>query len=116
MKNTSYPVFRPLLNYVFFPFSRISQESRRQSIDSQLSAALGEFTAGRKAGSTPVPPFTSLGVSGGRVKPRHKRKKHQGKRSRIGLYSRRGSTTSQESQLGAQVNSSSYFQDYVWYS
>ncbi|XP_034246116.1 smoothened homolog isoform X2 [Thrips palmi] len=83
--------------------SRLSNESRRQSLDSQLSFALGEFTAGRKAGCTPVPPLTSLGVSGGRVKPRHKRKKHQAKRSRIGLYNRRGSSTSQESQLGAQI-------------
>lgn len=82
---------------------RVSLDSRRQSLDSQLSAALGEFTAGRKAGCTPVPPLTSLGVSGGRVKPRHKRKKHHVRRSRIGLYSRRGSTTSQESQLGTQI-------------
>lgn len=82
---------------------RVSLDSRRQSLDSQLSAALGEFTASRKAGCTPVPPMSSLGVQGGRVKPRHKRKKHQSKRSRIGLYSRRGSTTSQESQLGAQI-------------
>lgn len=82
---------------------RVYPESRRQSIDSQLSAALSELTASRKAGSTPVPVLPSLGVSGGRVKSRTKRKKHQGKRCRIGLYSRRGSTTSQESQLGAQI-------------
>ncbi|KAK3921765.1 Protein smoothened [Frankliniella fusca] len=81
---------------------RMSLDSRRQSLDSQLSAALAEFT-GRKAGCTPVPPMTSIGVLGGRSKARQKRKKHQSKRSRIGLYSRRGSTTSQESQLGAQI-------------
>jgi smoothened protein len=92
-----------------FLFSRVSVESRRHSLDSQVSVQIAEVTATRKAVATPMPTAASAMVSGGRGRKarnrRHRREFGRVRNSRVGpLFVRRGSTTSQESQLGAQVS------------
>jgi hypothetical protein len=83
-------------------------ESCRHSLDSQVSVQIAEMTATRKAAATPMPTVAATTVSGGRGrKPRNRRHRREfghSRNSRVGpLFVRRGSTTSQESQLGAQV-------------
>jgi len=70
---------------------RVSLESRRQSLDSQLSVAVGDI-GGRKP-ATPIG-----GVSGGRVKSRRRQRRRNG-----AFSTRRSSSTSQDSQLSVQV-------------
>lgn len=82
-------------------------ESRRHSLDSQVSVQIAEMTATRKAAATPMP-RASAAVSGGRGrKARNRRQRREfgrSRNSRVGpLFVRKGSTTSQESQLGTQV-------------
>ncbi|KAJ4447540.1 hypothetical protein ANN_09547 [Periplaneta americana] len=86
---------------------RVSVESRRHSLDSQVSVQIAEVTA-RTAAATPMPAASTATVSGGRGrKTRSRRQRREFGRirsSRVGpLLIRRGSTTSQESQLGAQI-------------
>ncbi|KAJ9592920.1 hypothetical protein L9F63_015425, partial [Diploptera punctata] len=88
---------------------QVSVESRRHSLDSQVSVQIAEVTATRKAAATPMP-ASSAANSGVRVrgrKPRTRRHRREFGRTRstkVGpLFVRRGSTTSQESQLGAQI-------------
>ena len=81
-------------------------ESRRHSLDSQVSVQIAEVTATRKAAATPMPAKVGgTGVRGKKTRNRHHRREFRRTRSsRVGpLIVRRGSTTSQESQLGAQV-------------
>lgn len=72
-------------------FRRVSVESRRNSLDSQISVKIEELKTTRKVASS--------------RNRREKRRRDFGKsRSRkVGPLFRRGSTTSQESQLGAQI-------------
>lgn len=84
-------------------------ESRRHSLDSQVSVQIAEMTATRKAAATPMPTTATTTVSHGRGRNarnrRHRREFGRSRNSRVGpLFVRRGSTTSQESQLGAQVS------------
>ena len=68
-------------------FRRVSVESRRNSLDSQISVKIEELKTTRKVASS---------------RSRSKRRKEfRNSRSRKGNFFRRGSSTSQESQLGA---------------
>ncbi|XP_043253743.1 protein smoothened [Colletes gigas] len=77
---------------ISFSVRRVSVESRRNSLDSQISVQIAELKTTRKVAST----------SRGR---RGKRRRDFGKSrsGKVGPLFRRGSTTSQESQLGAQI-------------
>ncbi|XP_006616295.1 protein smoothened [Apis dorsata] len=77
---------------ISFSVRRVSVESRRNSLDSQISVQIAELKTTRKVASS----------SRGR---RGKRRRDFGKSrsSKVGPLFRRGSTTSQESQLGAQI-------------
>ncbi|XP_069696692.1 protein smoothened isoform X2 [Periplaneta americana] len=93
---------------ISYSVRRVSVESRRHSLDSQVSVQIAEVTATRKAAATPMPAASTATVSGGRGrKTRSRRQRREFGRirsSRVGpLLIRRGSTTSQESQLGAQI-------------
>lgn len=84
-------------------------ESRRHSLDSQVSVQIAEVTARRKAAATPMPTMAAATASGGRGRKTRNRKNRRefgrGRNCRVGpVFVRRGSTTSQESQLGAQVS------------
>jgi len=90
-------------------FVRVSVESRRHSLDSQVSVQIAEVTARRKAAATPMPTTAAATASGGRGRKTRNRKNRRefgrGRNCRVGpVFVRRGSTTSQESQLGAQVS------------
>ncbi|KZC04568.1 PREDICTED: protein smoothened [Dufourea novaeangliae] len=77
---------------ISFSVRRVSVESRRNSLDSQISVQIAELKTTRKVASS---------SRGRRVKRRRDfRKSRSGK---VGPLFRRGSTTSQESQLGAQI-------------
>ena len=77
---------------ISFSVRRVSVESRRNSLDSQISVQIAELKTTRKVASS----------SRGR---RGKRRRDFGKSrsGKVGPLFRRGSTTSQESQLGAQI-------------
>ncbi|KAG7209538.1 hypothetical protein KM043_015618 [Ampulex compressa] len=77
---------------ISFSVRRVSVESRRNSLDSQISVQIAELKTTRKV----------AGSSRGR---RGKRRRDFGKSrsGKVGPLFRRGSTTSQESQLGAQI-------------
>ncbi|KAG8224389.1 hypothetical protein J437_LFUL016392 [Ladona fulva] len=91
---------------ISYSVRRLSVESRRHSLDSQVSVQISEVKA-RATTATPLP-LAMLGGngrnmgswfrSGSRAPPRRRRKKI----IPTNLH-RRGSTTSQESQLGAEV-------------
>ncbi|XP_034947663.1 protein smoothened [Chelonus insularis] len=79
---------------ISFSVQRVSVQSRRNSLDSQISVQISEVKATRKVASS----------SGARSR-RGKRRRDFGKSrsTKVGPLFRRGSTTSQESQLGAQI-------------
>lgn len=84
-------------------------ESRRHSLDSQVSVQIAEVTATRKAAATPMPTAAAATASVGRGRKTRNRKNRRefgrGRNCRVGpVFVRRGSTSSQESQLGAQVS------------
>ncbi|XP_066992573.2 protein smoothened isoform X2 [Anabrus simplex] len=88
---------------ISYSVRRVSVESRRHSLDSQVSVQIAEVTATRKAGATPLPATQSVRCR--QTRNRRRRRDFARYRScRVGpLFSRRGSSTSQESQLGAQI-------------
>lgn len=67
---------------------------RRNSLDSQLSVQIADYQVKRKVAGT---------LPGHSRNRRGKRRREFGKSRKIGPVIRRGSTTSQESQLGAQI-------------
>ncbi|XP_066597642.1 protein smoothened [Prorops nasuta] len=81
---------------ISFSVRRVSVESRRNSLDSQISVQIAELKTTRKVASSTMP--------GSRAR-RAKRRRDFGKSrsGKVGPLFRRGSTTSQESQLGAQI-------------
>jgi hypothetical protein len=73
-----------------------------------VSVQIAEVTATRKAAATPMPTAATT-ASGGRGRKTRSRKNRRefgrGRNVRVGpVFVHRGSTTSQESQLGAQVS------------
>ncbi|XP_012278979.1 protein smoothened [Orussus abietinus] len=83
---------------ISFSVRRVSVESRRNSLDSQISVQIAELKTTRKVASSTLP-------GGSRRCRRGKRRRDFGKSrsGKVGPLFRRGSTTSQESQLGAQI-------------
>lgn len=79
---------------ISYSVRRVSVESRRHSLDSQISVQIAELTATRKTSATPRP----HAGSSRRSSKRRRREYGRGRR-----YQRRGSSTSQDSQMGMQV-------------
>ncbi|XP_015173735.1 PREDICTED: protein smoothened isoform X1 [Polistes dominula] len=77
---------------ISFSVRRVSVESRRNSLDSQISVQIAELKTTRKVAGS---------ARGRRVKRRRDFAKSRS--SKVGPLFRRGSSTSQESQLGAQI-------------
>nr|XP_050867262.1 protein smoothened [Vespula vulgaris] len=77
---------------ISFSVRRVSVESRRNSLDSQISVQIAELKTTRK-------------VAGSARGRRGKRRRDfaKSRSGKVGPLFRRGSTTSQESQLGAQI-------------
>ena len=73
-------------------FRRVSVESRRNSLDSQISVKIEELKTTRKVAS-----------SRNRRDRDKRRRDFKSRSSKVGPLFRRGSTTSQESQLGTQI-------------
>ncbi|XP_049856044.1 smoothened homolog [Schistocerca gregaria] len=89
---------------ISYSVRKVSVESRRHSLDSQVSVQIAEVTATRKTRATPLP---TVNVTRGRTH-RSKRRRRDFTRCRVGtrmgpLVVRKGSSSSQESQLGAQI-------------
>lgn len=84
---------------ISFSVRRFSVESRRNSLDSQISVQIAELkTRTRKVASSTLP-----GNSRRRKDKRRRREFGKTRSGKVGPLFRRGSTTSQESQLGAQI-------------
>lgn len=83
---------------ISFSVRRVSVESRRNSLDSQISVQIAELKTTRKVASSTLP-----GNSRGRRGKRRRRDFGKTRSGKVGPLFRRGSTTSQESQLGAQI-------------
>ncbi|PSN54909.1 hypothetical protein C0J52_01651 [Blattella germanica] len=92
---------------ISYSVRRVSVESRRHSLDSQVSVQIAEVTATRKAAATPIPTTATASTSGVRGRKtrvrRHRREYNRVRKCRVGPIARRGSDSSQESQLGAQI-------------
>nr|CAD7430029.1 unnamed protein product [Timema monikensis] len=83
---------------------RVSVESRRHSLDSQVSVQIAEVTATRKTAATPVPSLGSVRSTRFRTKRRRREfGRHRSAKVAPGPTSNKSSSTSQESQLGAQI-------------
>ncbi|CAG2056232.1 unnamed protein product, partial [Timema podura] len=83
---------------------RVSVESRRHSLDSQVSVQIAEVTATRKTAATPVPSLGSVRSTRFRTKRRRREFcRHRSAKVAPGPTSNKSSSTSQESQLGAQI-------------
>ncbi|XP_012263343.2 protein smoothened isoform X2 [Athalia rosae] len=83
---------------ISFSVRRVSVESRRNSLDSQISVQIAELKTTRKVASSTLP-----GNSRNRRGKRRRREFGKSRSGKVGPLFRRGSTTSQESQLGAQI-------------
>ncbi|XP_024944001.1 protein smoothened isoform X2 [Cephus cinctus] len=84
---------------ISFSVRRVSVESRRNSLDSQISVQIAELKTTRKVASSTLPGSSSRG----RRSKRRRRDFGKSRSGKVGPLFRRGSTTSQESQLGAQI-------------
>nr|CAD7401266.1 unnamed protein product [Timema poppensis] len=83
---------------------RVSVESRRHSLDSQVSVQIAEVTATRKTAATPVPSLGSVRSTRFRTKRRRREfGRHRSAKVAPGPTSNKNSSTSQENQLGAQI-------------
>ncbi|XP_046414631.1 protein smoothened [Neodiprion fabricii] len=83
---------------ISFSVRRVSVESRRNSLDSQISVQIAELKTTRKVASTTLP-----GNSRSRRGKRRRRDFNKTRSGKVKPLFRRGSTTSQESELGAQI-------------
>nr|CAD7199887.1 unnamed protein product [Timema douglasi] len=83
---------------------RVSVESRRHSLDSQVSVQIAEVTATRKTAATPVPSLGSVRSTRFRTKRRRREfGRHRSAKVAPGPTPNKSSSTSQENQLGAQI-------------
>nr|CAD7573837.1 unnamed protein product [Timema californicum] len=83
---------------------RVSVESRRHSLDSQVSVQIAEVTATRKTAATPVPSLGSVRSTRFRTKRRRREfGRHRSAKVAPGPTSNKSSSISQENQLGAQI-------------